>query len=332
MPPYRKVTQKDIARKLGVSIALVSRVLSGTAGKIGIAAETIEAVRAEARNSLYVPQAGALAMKGKKTRTLGIVVLDFHDPFFAEIIAALQSGARSLDYSLLLVGFINRVPDMADLAPLRKHAVDGIIIAGSHGDASWLAAFEGLPVARIGHGGRAAFSVCVDEADAAARVAAHLAGLGRKNFLHAGRATPVHAHRWKRAEAAARRAGCAITRSLAATTDDFEAGLAAAGDVVRANADAAVCASDMVAMGVVKGLSRLGRRVPEDCAVAGFDDIPAAGRYIPSLTSFRQPADAFAKRALGFFASGAKDGGRVSLRGTLVARESTLGGGGEVLP
>ena len=89
------VYQKQIAEKLGVSIALVSRVLSGKAEEIGIAPETIKRVIKTAEEMDYVPNAAALALKGKATRTIGVVVYDFKDPFFGAIIEQLQTQAHA---------------------------------------------------------------------------------------------------------------------------------------------------------------------------------------------------------------------------------------------
>ncbi|HKL20692.1 MAG TPA: LacI family DNA-binding transcriptional regulator, partial [Tichowtungia sp.] len=146
------VSQKQIAEKLGVSIALVSRVLSGKASEIGIAPQTIERVLSTAQEMGYVPSAAALALKGKATRTLGVVVYDFNDPFFGALIEQLQMRAHEHGYSLMLAGFLNRIPDEKDLQPLHKHALDGLIVIGTDLHADWLRDFEHLPVARIGHG------------------------------------------------------------------------------------------------------------------------------------------------------------------------------------
>jgi len=105
------ISQKQIAEKLGVSIALVSRVLSGKAVEIGIAPETIARVLATAEEMGYVPSAAALALKGKSTRTIGVTVYDFNDPFFGALIKQIQILAHEHNYSLILAGFLNRNPN-----------------------------------------------------------------------------------------------------------------------------------------------------------------------------------------------------------------------------
>ena len=104
------VSQKQVAERVGVSIALVSRVLSGKARDVGIAQSTIERVMQVATEMGYVPNAAALTLKGKATRTIGVVVYDFKDPFFGAIIEELQAQAHEHGYSLVLAGFKKRVP------------------------------------------------------------------------------------------------------------------------------------------------------------------------------------------------------------------------------
>ena len=75
-----KVTQKDIAERVGSSTSLVSRVLSGQAHKIGVNPKKVEEIFRIAKEMNYIPNPSALVLKGKKTRTLGLVVYDFCDP------------------------------------------------------------------------------------------------------------------------------------------------------------------------------------------------------------------------------------------------------------
>ena len=96
---------------------MVSRVLSGKAREVGIADATIQKVMATAKEMGYVPSAAALTLKGKGSRTLGVVVYDFRDPFFGPIIEKLQEHAHERGYSLVIAGFMGRHPEASDLAP-----------------------------------------------------------------------------------------------------------------------------------------------------------------------------------------------------------------------
>ena len=154
-----KVNQKQIAEKVGFSISLVSRVLSGHADEIGIAPQTIKAVEEAAHQMGYIPNAAALSLKGKSTRTIGVVVYDFKDPFFGTVVHHLQALAFEEGYTLVLAGFRNRVPDDRDLQPLLKFNLDGIIAVGSDLSEDWMSRFDSLPRARIGVGNDAVESL-----------------------------------------------------------------------------------------------------------------------------------------------------------------------------
>ncbi len=322
-----KITQKDIAEALGVSISLVSRVLSGQGEKVGISKERIRAVLDFARSKHYVPQSAALALKGKKTKTLGLVVYDFHDPFFARLIAEFQRMAHAMGYSLLLVGFLNRVPDPSDLDPLYKHFVDGIIILGSYGDLDWVENFGDVPVCRVGQGDdpRISFRVSVDELDAARKIVRHLKSIGRRNLFYVSRKTLVHKARFEANLSVAEEEGCSM--KFLGERDfpgDFEAGCAAADmALLEGGVDAFVCSTDIVATGVIKRLHEIGKSVPNDYSVVGFDDISFATNYIPSITSFRQPVESFASLAMNFIAKGETKGSFIR-RGELIVRESSM--------
>jgi len=313
------VSQKQIAEKLGVSIALVSRVLSGKASEIGIAPQTIERVLSTAQEMGYVPSAAALALKGKATRTLGVVVYDFNDPFFGALIEQLQMRAHEHGYSLMLAGFLNRIPDEKDLQPLHKHALDGLIVIGTDLHADWLRDFEHLPVARIGHGAadEPSVRIAIDEEAAARLMVNHLTETGRKalTFLSAG--LPAHRLRREAVELAARTAGIVFSAMQSRERGAFEAGVQAAAELP-AGVDALICATDQVAMGALHTLNGTAKNI----AVTGFDDIEAARQFIPAITTIYQPIAAMAHKAVDAVIQTAAPG-KISLPPELRIRRSS---------
>ena len=279
------VSQKQIAERLGVSIALVSRVLSGKAKEVGIAEATIEKVIRMAAEVGYVPSAAALTLRGKASRTIGVVVYDFRDPYFGPMIEKLQARAHEQDYSLVIAGFMGRQPDAADLAPLHKHAIDGLIVVGSSEESPWLERFRSMPVVRIGQGSPSdpGVRVAVDEADAAEKMVGHLIAKGWKRLAFIGADLFVHTIRFRALERAAAKLGAEMERHSWAC-DGFEAGLQATRSI-RNQEVALVCATDSIAMGALHALHEADRSLP----VTGFDDIPAAAQFIPPITTIRQP-------------------------------------------
>lgn len=327
-----KVTQKDIAERVGSSTSLVSRVLSGQAHKIGVNPKKVEEIFRIAKEMNYIPNPSALVLKGKKTRTLGLVVYDFCDPYFSMLIGDIQAMSHLRNYSTLLVGFLDRKPNDADLMPLYKHCVDGIIVLGTGGDLSWTDSFRDIPVARIGHveHPNLALSVGVDEDDAMRRIFAHLkndSGVGRAAYA----ARPLEAHQMRRkaVERAAQEHGVELEGcpAVADADSDFEVGVQFAESLIaRGRAkfpQAVVCATDSIATGVIKRLHESSIAVPDDIAVTGFDDIPAAANYIPSITSFRQPTRRFAQECFDAM-EGAVQSPTRALKGELIIRKSSM--------
>lgn len=323
-----KVTQKDIAKKLGVSTSLVSRVLSGRAEEIGIRKELIKQVQELAEKMHYVPSSAALSLKGKKSSTIGVVVYDFNDPYFTKVISKLQKVALEENYSILLVGFLNRGMTESSLRPLYKHSVDGIIIVGSYGDLAWLDNFDGIPAARIGHGSDEHLKLCscVDENLAMASIAKHLQEQGIKRVAFARRNTPVHADRelaFLNAFAKGNKFSLTYARN-SINESTVLAGMEIADKIYKEDTlpEAVVCATDTIAIGLIKRFSELGIKVPNDILVTGFDDIEAASYFMPPITSYHQPVELIARKA--FFAVSKGEGhGDFNAEGKLVIRKSS---------
>lgn len=318
--------QKQIAEKLGVSIALVSRVLSGKAAEIGITAETISRVHQAAEEMNYVPSAAALALKGKDTRTIGVAVYDFNDPFFGTLIQQLQMQAHAHDYSLVLAGFLNRSPDEQDLQPLHKHSIDGLIVLGSEQDARWVQNFTHLPIARIGHASESEKSlrITMDEENAARQLVEHLGSRGRKKMIFLSGNLLAHRLRQTAMQQAAYAAGISFQSLQSNERDAFTAGYRLVTQLsdIPAAADALICATDQIAMGALHALYDAKVAVPNTIAVTGFDDIPASEQFIPPITTIRQPIQRMVKEA--FQAIIGKSSPReIILPAELIVRRST---------
>ena len=313
------VSQKQIAERIGVSIALVSRVLSGKAREVGIADATIEKVRRAAEEMGYVPSAAALTLKGKSSKTMGVVVYDFKDPFFAAMIEDLQSEAHAHGYSLVLAGFKKRRPEAADLAPLLKHAIDGLIILGSDEHTDWHSRFNHIPIVRIGHGAPEEDTVqmAVDEDDAAKQLLGYLSSRGWKRLAFIHEHFSAHRLRLTSLERHAGSFGCTIV-DAGSDSWAFEAGLNEGSRLVKeGGVEAVLCATDKIAMGALHAMHDAGRWLP----VTGFDDIPAAAQFLPPITTVRQPNGLLAARAFDA-AMKPEEQGSILFKGELIIRKS----------
>lgn len=319
------VSQKQIAEKLGVSIALVSRVLSGRAKEIGIAPDTIDRVMQAAEEMGYVPSAAALTLKGKPTRTIGVAVYDFNDPFFGSVIKQIQIQAHEHNYSLVLAGFLSRIPDEQDLQALYKHALDGLIVLGSDTEATWLDGFHHLPVARIGHGGEAEDSVriSIDEEDASRMLVEHLVARGATSLVCISSLLPAHRLRQDAVEKAAATSGLHFASVVSKEKEAFGTGVCSTREILKEmpEVDALVCSTDQIAMGALHALADAGIAVPGRIAVTGFDDIPAAAQFIPPLTTIQQPLVEMVNQAFHAIVEPPRPQ-RVLVRGKFIARKT----------
>ena len=292
------VKQKDIAEKLGCSLSLVSRVLSGQAKDIGISKGTEEKVLQMAKELGYVPNAAALTLKGKATHTIGVVVYDFKDPYFSSAIDYLQEQAHEHGYSLLLVGFRNRYPDRTDLLPLHKHQIDGVIALGSDAEFGWLKDFRNIPVARIGHGDshEKTVRIITDEKQAADKLIKYITETGHKSLICIKQPIQVYEQRCEFFTEAAKKYGTKITSVSSKEKEPFEAGFEIAQKHINSDnlPDVFVCACDRIALGAASALIRNGIKKP---IVTGFDDIPATRQSYPPITTIRQPLRKMAAEA-----------------------------------
>lgn len=288
-----RVTQKKIAEEMGVSISLVSRVLSGSARAIGVPYDTIKEVEETAHKMGYIPNRAAQALKGKSTHTIGVVVYDFKDPFFSDFVAQLQDKLHSTGYSTILVGFSDRQIDERDLTPLRQHILDAVIILGSDFIGTIQKDIKVAPIFRIGHKreGEPTVSYCPDEEDSAEVLGNYLAQIGCKKTRIIQAELWNHNIRVDAMEKAFSKRGLEVERYISNVKPYYEAGL----DFVENHLDlddlpdVIVCTVDQIAIAVMGKLMEKGVKIPKDVKVTGFDDIRFSRQFYPALTTFSQP-------------------------------------------
>ncbi|MEI6034458.1 MAG: LacI family DNA-binding transcriptional regulator [Verrucomicrobiae bacterium] len=316
-------TQKQIAAKLGVSQTLVSRALSGRAGEIGASLGTIEKIRRAAEEWNYQPSATALALLGAPTRTIGVVVKNFDDPYFGRLIGALQVQAQASRHSLLLTGCRKE-----DLSGLQKHRVDGVILAGSDFQPEGLAAFarEGMPVVQIGTGTPfpGGTQIHLDEEAGIGDLVAHLSGLGHREIGFVAKEVGANLRRGELLRQALRACGFSV-REKAFLLFDGSQGAESVARALTAMVrmpTAVVAAEDSIAMPLLRGLYDAGLRVPQDISIAGIDDISAAAQTIPPLTTLRQPISEMAAAAFLALDTSGPHRSTVSIPGKLIVRKS----------
>lgn len=316
-------TQKKIADKLGLSIGLVSRALSGKAKKIGIAPETIAKVLKEAERINYIPNSAAQALKGAKTHTLGVVTYDFGDPYFGFILGELHKIARTRKFSLILAGSYQRDTSSMDLSTFVKHNIEGLIIVGSDRKKDWLNGYidDSMPIVQIGFTEeRKGANICLDEFASTKMVAENLSGKGVKTaalffsnsltheVFRAAHIKMLKAHKIE-------------------ITDDFVSN--GSDEAIKADIckiqklpDVIIAADDLIAFQVIRSLYESGISVPKDVKVIGFDNIPNARNFIPALTTLSPPIKEMVKLAFDIVAAPSTNDETIKFSPQIVDRES----------
>ncbi|MEP9361251.1 LacI family DNA-binding transcriptional regulator [Sphingomonas sp. KR3-1] len=274
-----EATIRDVARRAEVSVASVSRALNGLDN---VRAETREKVIKAAADLGYVPHAGARSLSLARAHAIGVVLPDLHGEFFSECVRGMDREASRRGYLLLLSNMHNDGDQAAVALRAMRGRVDGLLVMAPHIDPETLerALPPALPSVMINSHrelpGRP--SLRLDNRAGAEAMIDHLVARGYRHIVHiAGPEGNVDAQ--ERAEGY--RAACArhgLAPRIIAGDFNEEAGEAAAQQILASSTltDAVFAANDMMAIGCLHGLRLGGRRVPEDVAVAGFDDVPLA--------------------------------------------------------
>jgi LacI family transcriptional regulator len=294
-----RATITDVASEAGVHPSTVSRVLNGHAGST-IRPATRERVLAAADVLGYRPSALARSLRLQRTLTLGMLVPDITNPFFSSIIKGAEDAARERGYNLILCNSEDQPErEAAYLQLLRERQVDGVLIASSQMADETIEglradSFPFVLVNRAAQDGED-LAVVVDNHAAAVEVVAHLAALGHRRIGHiAGpQNTTTGRDRREGYEAGVRAHGLAHEPALVVEADAFseDAGDRALGMMLAgpARPTAVFAANDLIAVGMLQRLRRIGVRVPDDLSIVGFNDIPLAGLLEPALTTVRVP-------------------------------------------
>jgi LacI family transcriptional regulator len=281
-------TIADVAERANVSTATVSRVLAGLGGA---APATSERVLDAARRLGYRPSGIARSLKLRTTRTFGLIVTDIENPFFPELVRAVEDAAHDAGYAVLLCNAVDDPSrELAYLELLADRRVDGVVIAaGSLGrrQRRWLGSAP-VPVVLVNGSvpGTRLPSIESDN-EAGGRLAGrHLVDLGHR--VLAALIAP------RNADSEARLAGVRSAAGASLVVGSGEPTVAGGEEAMRAVlADApavtAVAAyNDLMAIGALRAIRAAGRRVPKDVSVVGFDDIDLAGFVDPPLTTVAQ--------------------------------------------
>ncbi|HEV7322235.1 MAG TPA: LacI family DNA-binding transcriptional regulator [Ensifer sp.] len=297
---------KDIAERAGVSVATVSRALSGSSL---VTDETRKRIDALARELNYRPNVSARNLRTRRSMSVLLVVRDVGNPFYLEILKGVEATARAAGYAVLM-GNTENDPDreVEYFNMLRDGHADGMILMTGKlpttepGDSAHVShlpivvALEMIETEGFPH-------VQIDNAAAAREAVEHLIGLGHRRIAHIAGPLPevMASHRREGYRLAMRQAGLPVPEGFEVRGDYLlesgEACAAALFDLPQPPT-AIFVANDEMAYGAIHTLRRLGRDVPGDVSVVGFDDLYLSKAFYPPLTTVSQPRAEIGRTAM----------------------------------
>ncbi|MFN8475393.1 MAG: LacI family DNA-binding transcriptional regulator [Anaerolineae bacterium] len=290
----RRSTIADVARAAGVSMMTVSRVMND---KPGVGEETRERIRQLAAEMDYHPSQIARSLATRQTSSIGLVVPDIANPFFAQIARGAEDAAFEHNYNLFLINTAEDIErEIVALASLLQKEIDGIILCSSRLPPDDLEShIQSFPAVvlfnrELGEPMPNVATLNVNDRLGALQAVRHFVAYGRRRIaIIAGPVTSISGQR--------RLDGYRVGLQEAQIIFDpgrlehceptTEGGHAAATAILtrRPRVDAIFAFNDLVAVGVLQACEDAGKKVPDDIAVIGADDIPIATMLRPQLTT-----------------------------------------------
>ena len=284
----KRPTLKDVADRAGLSIASASRALNG---RPHVSPAVLVRVREAADALGFVPHAGARQLTLRRTGTIGVILPDLFGEFFSELIRGIDHAAHVHEQQLLLSTLHGATGRVATVAGAMSGRVDGLIVMAPECEPEALGRDlpAGLPTVLLHTAVPGRSSFIIDNRAGSVAATEHLIACGRRRlaFLAGPEANSDAAARLAGFRAAmAERLGVVDPLVLAGDFTEESGSLAAEALLPRLGSiDGIVSANDMMAIGCVLALRAAGVAVPEEVAVIGFDDVPAARYLSPTLSS-----------------------------------------------
>ena len=326
------LTIRDVAREAKVSTATVSHVLNKTGQ---VSQKTRRQVLSVVRRLGYFPNAHARNLAWRSSRTLGMIVSDIENPFFPEIIKSFEARARQLGYEVILSD-TNYDPSLMRRATERmlEHHVRGVAVMTSEANLPLIDEIARRRIAvtflDLGPVQKYVSNIRIDYFSGIQQVVEHLFQLGHRRMTFAGERPGL------KSNIARREAFVECMKALSLDPGPmlkgdlrFEGGRAAALTILKLKPrpTAVVAVNDLTAVGLIKGFTQAGLRVPKDISVTGFDNTHLAEYITPSITTVdihrdwlgRMAADALHELST----AGEPQGREYSIPAELIVKAST---------
>jgi DNA-binding LacI/PurR family transcriptional regulator len=298
--PRDRPTIHDVASRAGTSKSLVSLALSGSPKVSEKSRARIEQAAAELG---YRPNAAARILSVRRSRTIGVLILDLHNPVFAEILDGVQTEVRQHGFSTMLVtGGENPMLEQAEIETLREFQVEGLILISHRLPTDVLRSIAAdvptVVVTRDDIVAPGMDTVSNDDVAGAQLAIDHLVGLGHARIVYlSGGDNPVsHLRATGYAAAMTAHGLTELIRIVPGGLTDA-IGYRAAEAALEFNPTALFVANDIAAFGAIAAIENANLRVPEDISVIGYDGIRIGGMRRVNLTTIAQPLAELGRRA-----------------------------------
>lgn len=296
----KTATMHDVAKLANVSQSTVSRVLSGATEPIAIGEETRQRVLEAVEQLKYQPNLHAGSLRGQKTRMVAMMIADITNPFYHSMVRAVQDHANAHHYDVMIANTDHTLEgERQFIESVIRRPVDGIVMVPYHlddDDLDELIERTGAVIAAVGqHLTHPQVDITYGSDEQATNEAVtwlhEVKGHTKIGFIGVTDRFPAGARRRSGFEQALQTAHIEMAPDFEQVGDwSPESGYAAMQNLLAlSNRPTAVfICNDMMAIGAIQAIKQVGLRIPEDIALVGFDDIPAASWISPRLSTIAQ--------------------------------------------
>ncbi|MGL6174747.1 MAG: LacI family DNA-binding transcriptional regulator [Cellulosilyticaceae bacterium] len=330
-------TIKDVAREAGVSVATVSRVLNDTAPVNEETRKKIEQVMKELH---YIPSMIARGMRKQQSQIIGVIIPDYENPYHIKLYRYLENEAKKYGYRLFLVCMQeDEMAETKSIMELMTRNVDGIVLCTYQGKQKdikeLLRLSKSIPIVFMDNFefNENVSAVHINGYQGMREIVEHIINKGHKKIGYIDKIPgyKVANERKQAYEDVLKDYHIPLYRELIyggnyAINSGYEAGkYFMEQSLIRPTA--IIASNDAMAVGVVGYLNEYGYKVPQDVAVAGFDDIYLSKITAPPITTYRQPLEIIAKKVIDMLVAKIKNPSQLNkkilIKGELIIRQST---------
>ena len=305
----RKVTIKEVAELAETSVSTVSRVLSNP--WYPVAEQTRERVVLAVKNSGYKSKTSSRYGRQTSSQDIGVIFPNLSNPFYSQVLLGIEKEFRDSDFNVLVFTSLrDSNSEYFLLRYLQQKRIESVIISSVAQDTKWLRRFTDMGMKLIFLDQKVddmGNHILFEYKEGAYNAIKYLYGLGHRNFSLA--TTPLT--RWSRKEILLGYKKALGNLDIKYSPDmllsannnqeieykenlnyDIKSGIMKARELLKRNpkTTAVLCVNDMLAFGLIQELRSSKIRVPQDISVIGFDDIPFAAMFSPTLTTVHCPA------------------------------------------